>query len=507
MKHLFCFLLLFAYAFGMEAAEYRNNQLYLEINLAINGKINLKQQVSGANLLISDAEELFCRTLKGNISISPANPGTTSYYTFLEHREVAGVVPDDTLAVAREFFAWEDNHLVIKHELLFYSRLSFASRDEAESYAKAHKIDKARIIEVPLINSTVKVQTDKGESIYWETPLRINCSTGLKINEQDYPFEGEFILKTVSGKLVLNQVLGLEDYLAGVIQNEIGNTSPHEALKAQAVAARTHALSLLLNNRHKADGYDLCSGTHCQVYKGKHLQSDAIRKAVLDCRAEALFTENGVADATYHSSCGGKTDASSIIWKGKPIAHLNGVTCIPEADSLDLSTEAGSREWIDHKQDSAGISSWERGAISWEKSISRGKLAANLGMAYIDKLEILSRGHSGRIVSMKLYGDKTVKLDNEYKIRQAFGNLLSSFFYIKGSYNLADGAVIIRPQDTLNLKGKGAGHGVGMCQVGALRMARAGINYLDILAHYYPGVELRSDWLAWGETDFIPDAE
>lgn len=458
-------------------------------------------------MLISDAEGLFCRILKGSISITQANPGTTSYYTFLEHREVAGEVADDTLAVSREFFAWEDNHLAIKHELLYYSSLSFADRDEAESYAKAHKIDKGKIIEVPLINSTVKVLTDKGESIYWETPLKLSCATGLKFNELGYPFEGEFILKTVAGKLVLNQLLPMEDYLAGVIQNEIGNTSPPEALKAQAVAARTHALSLLLNNRHKADGYDLCSGTHCQVYKGKYLQSEAIRKAIWDCRSQALFTASGVADATYHSSCGGKTDASSIIWKGKPIAHLNGVTCIPEADSLDLSTEAGSREWIDQKQDSAGMSSWERGALSWDKSISRAKLAANTGMAYIDKLEILSRGHSGRIVSMKLYGDKTVKLDNEYKIRQAFANLLSSFFYIKGSYSLADGAVIIRPQETLNLKGKGAGHGVGMCQVGALRMAREGKSYQVILAHYYPGVTLRSDWLACEETEFVPDAE
>jgi len=261
------------------------------------------------------------------------------------------------------------------------------------------------------------------------------------------------------------------------------------------VAARTHALSLLINNRHKADGYDLCSSTHCQVYKGKYLQNEAVRNAVRDCGSEALFIGGNIADATYHSSCGGKTDASSVVWKGKPVSHLNGITCIAEADSLDLSRERFARQWIDARISNEGMSSWERGALSWEKSISLGKLADNVGLSYINKIVITSRGRSGRITAMKFLGDREVKLENEYKIRQAFDNTLSSFFYIKGAYSESGDDVVINPKASLQLKGKGAGHGVGMCQVGALRMAREGKSYKEILQHYYPGTELKYDWM------------
>src|SRR5690606_27787494 len=115
--------------------------------------------------------------------------------------------------------------------------------------------------------------------------------------------EGEFVLKVRDGKLVLNQILPLEEYIAGVIPNEIGNNSPLEALKAQAVAARTHAVSLLLYNRHSKDGYDLCSSTHWQVYKAKHLRTERIEEAVMQSAGEVIVTEDRVADATYHSSC------------------------------------------------------------------------------------------------------------------------------------------------------------------------------------------------------------
>nr|MBP7310892.1 SpoIID/LytB domain-containing protein [Candidatus Cloacimonadota bacterium] len=261
------------------------------------------------------------------------------------------------------------------------------------------------------------------------------------------------------------------------------------------VAARTHAVSLLLNNRHKADGYDLCNGTHCQVYKGEYLSNPTILQAVNDTAGEVLFIGDQVADATYHSSCGGKTDSSAAIWKGKPLEHLNGVTCIAEADSLDLKSEDGARLWIDTKTATVGMSSWERGALSWEKSISKAKLAANAGLSSLNKIEILSRGRSGRILSMRLYGNKTTQLDNEYKIRQVFGNLLSSCFYIKGNFQNHNGTITIFPRASLSLKGKGAGHGVGMCQVGTLRMAREGVAYIDILEHYYPGTTISNEWM------------
>jgi|GEM_PF-5828845 len=87
-------------------------------------------------------------------------------------------------------------------------------------------------------------------------------------------------------------------------------------------------------------------------------------------------------------------------------------------------------KWIDTKIEVAGSSSWERGAMAWEAFISAKELAKNAGIAYINRIEIGQRGRSGRILSLKLIGDKTVNLESEYKIRQAFGNLYSSIFLL-----------------------------------------------------------------------------
>jgi stage II sporulation protein D len=479
---------------GVSAAEYKDDQLNLEINLAAESSIMLKALNPNSGMHISEGDGLFSSILMGNISISVVNQESLSYFGILLNKLVGEATPGDSLAVVREYFAWEHNRLLIKHELLYFDEHSFSSFEAAEMYAAKMRIPKGKIMEIPVINSTVKISNDRGETIYLETPLRIE-SDGLKVNNGSLSFDGAFVLKTVKNKLVLNHLLPLEDYLAGVIQNEIGNSSPVEALKAQAVAARTHALSLLINNRHKADGFDLCSSTHCQVYKGKYLQNESILNAVRDCSSEALFIDGNIADATYHSSCGGKTDSSSVIWKGKPVSHLNGVTCIADADSLDLSRERIARQWIDTKSSSEGMSSWERGALSWDKSISLNKLADNVGLSFINEIVIVSRGRSGRITAMKFSGNKEVRLDNEYKIRQAFDNTLSSFFYIKGAYHESGDNIVINPRGSVHLKGKGAGHGVGMCQVGALRMAREGKTYKEILQQYYPGTELKYDWM------------
>jgi SpoIID/LytB domain protein len=118
-------------------------------------------------------------------------------------------------------------------------------------------------------------------------------------------------------------------------------------------------------------------------------------------------------------------------------------------------------------------------------------VAVNAGLSYLSRIEIIERSVSGRIVKLKLHGNTDIILDNEYKIRQVFGNLFSSFFYFKGYA----GQSIITPGTTLKLKGKGAGHGVGLCQVGTLRMARDGKSYTDILGLYYPGTELQTNWM------------
>lgn len=465
----------------------------MEVNLASGSGIKLKT-LSNCQISVTEQDDLMSRIFTGSIQISLLNPESLSYYGIIEQQKVVEDNEEHPEAITRSFFSWVKQELIIKKELLYFSSSSFSTRIDAENYATLNNIPYSKIAEMPLINSTVRIINSENETFYMETPLKIHSTSDVFINGSSLPYSGSFVLKTVKGKLILNQYLELEEYLSGVVPNEIGNNSPFEALKAQAVAARTHAITLLVNNRHKADGFDLCNDTHCQVYKGKYLQNLLIRKAIDETSAEIILTDNYIADATYHSSCGGKTDASSAIWKGKPVSHLNGVTCIVDADSIDLSSEAGARYWINAKSIFTNMNSWERGALYWEKKISSKDVAKNIGLNYINRIEILERSRSGRIVSIRFSGNKQVLLDNEYKIRQAFNSVLSSFFFIEGTYEDVDGAVVVKPRQVISLKGKGAGHGVGMCQIGAIRMARAGATCLEILQHYYPGTQIVKDW-------------
>ncbi len=489
------FILLLLFIPLLWGAQFRDGELYLEINLAASPTLSITSERKDEKITVSEMDGLISRSFDSDVYFFIVNPEKTVRYAILDYTEIISEPLDGKNAVVRNFFAWENSHLKIKTELQHFQAESFNTEEEALQYASLYNIPLDKIKEVQLINTTVQIQDAKGNICFMETPLKIHSDTDLYFNSNSYGYNGDFILKTVKKKIVLNQFLPLENYLAGVVQNEIGNNADMEALKAQAVAARTHALNLLLNNKHKVDGYDLCNTTHCQVYKGKYLQDEHILRAVYGCASEVLLINDNLAEATYHSCCGGKTDASSIIWKGKPVDHLNGVICISEAEEYDLTKESDTRRWIDEQLSTEGMSSWERGALSWHKSIPLKQIADNAGLAYINRIEIHKRGNSGRITNMKLIGNETVTYNNEYQIRYIFGNLLSSFFYIEGNYTENNGITVIIPKASVNVKGRGAGHGVGMCQVGALKKAREGDNYHDILQHYYPTTTINKDWM------------
>ena len=473
---------------GLFAAELRDGVLYLQVNLVSGTSIDL--DCIDGKVEIQDESKLFRMELSGPFTISILNPESTTLYGVLAHGKCSEA---ESEAVVRKSFAWVDSNLVLQHELQYFHPQSFHDLASARSFALEHGYPYSSIQAIPIVNSTVLIRTNKGEEYYFESPLKLNCQGQLLV--MGLPYVGEFELTGAEGKLWLNQVVALEEYIAGVLPNEIGTASPIEALKAQAVAARTHAVSLLLYNRHRDQGFDLCSSTHCQVYKGKHLRNNEIEEAVIQTAGEILIVEHRVADATYHSSCGGKTDSSARVWKGAEIPHLSGSTCYPEADSYDLSSEEGAYAWLTYQPDTSIMSSWERAGIAWNRSISRAKLAANVGLKSISSIQILERGRSGRILKLKLCGERDLILDSEFRIRQAFGNLPSSFFVIRGM----KGKSMMQLAATIHLEGRGSGHGVGMCQVGTLRKARQGMSYQDILSLYYPGTTITTEWTEYEE--------
>lgn len=285
-------------------------------------------------------------------------------------------------------------------------------------------------------------------------------------------YEGEFVITASGNKLNAINVIDIEKYLRGVVPYEIGrlDESKFEALKAQAVAARTYAYKHY--GSRKAQGFDVYADTRDQVYKGIHSVSDVTDKAVRETEGVVMTYNGEFITAYYHSTCGGETEGV-VTWgrpnhpylQNKPDLRPDGTPWCRESNYTEWTREFDESELRDLFQ------------------INAKEAKANVpSFSSIHAINILDTLKSGRIHTLEITtnsGKFTAKAD---KIRWLFkrgGTILpSSFFRIH------------RNGDQWILKGKGFGHGVGLCQMGARARAQAGQSYIQILTHYYPGITL-----------------
>lgn len=484
-------LILYLCIASIIAAEIRNGQLHLEINILEGQSIKIS---SKGNLIISEIASPLSREYNDEVSLHLFQQDQQKKWGLLNKTELIQpdslrLYLDDTI---REKFVWLDSKLLLQYEKLTYEDKYFDSKEAAEQYALQTGYPKKSIVNIPMQNATLKVTTTNNKTHFYQLPVKIQTQNPISFNEQQFDYDGVFTVKQIDGKLIFNNLRDLENYIAGVVPNEIGNLAPDEALKAQAVAARTHAISMLLFNKHAIDGYDLCNGTHCQVYKGNHLRTKSIDKAVLETKGIVILYEDKIADAVYHSNCGGKTETNQGAWAGKPIPFLQGVACFSELDSIDLSIESNAVNWINKDNQNSDMASWESRTSNWERSIKKSTLEKNSGVNNLRSINIVVRGYSGRILKLLLKGSNEITIDGEYKIRQMFGGLPSSFFQITNGKRTNSTYFI---QDNILLRGKGAGHGVGLCQVGTIQKARMGWKWDELLRFYYPDTILSDDWL------------
>ncbi len=261
--------------------------------------------------------------------------------------------------------------------------------------------------------------------------------------------------------------LPLELYIARVLPAEMDpDHFTEEALKAQAVVARSWALKN--RTRHQRFGYDFCDSTHCQVYRGRELISRRAEHAVRATLGEVLTFQGHLAEAFYHSTCGGNTVFVHELWGGEPISYLSRV---------EDRWKPGARPYCNRSP-----------YAHWKVRISRRRLQQALRAAkLLSKNEVLQDikldfvNLSGRVQKVLLVTDRTWRgLDvNTFRrlVNRETGRarILSTFFEV----GLRDGLVVI--------EGKGLGHGVGLCQWGARGMAQYGFDYREILAHYFRG--------------------
>lgn len=295
------------------------------------------------------------------------------------------------------------------------------------------------------------------------------------------------------GRGVVILKIELEDYIKSVLPSEMPPDFPQEALKAQAVVARTFALANL-GKYYRYQPFDFTSTTLSQVFKGKRFEiSDDI---VERTKGIVLFYNGRIANVFYHSTCGGHTENIKYIWTKREIPYLKGVK---DGDfHYNLQNPVDVRMFIEQPPESvycrltknSTIKYYARKNFRWRVRIPRKQIEKQIrkftghNIGKLTSIIPIKRGVSGRITEILFTGtNRNVYIKGEYKIREILGGLKSSLFII--DYQRDSKGNIV----SVILTGGGAGHGVGLCQVGAGILAEHGYKMEDIINHYFPGVK------------------
>ncbi len=306
-----------------------------------------------------------------------------------------------------------------------------------------------------LNGKNIQVKTDPYRTIQTSKAsffsLKNEALFALMQNSKSFVFkyEGAFSLLPVDKKLQVINSIPLEEYVAGVVDAEGGANKPLEYYKVQAILSRTYAL----RNHERHIGYDVCDGTHCQVYHG-------ISKKDIDIFTAVKATENLViVDSTaqlitafFHSNCGGQTCSAQDVWK----ANLS--YCVGKKDPYCMGMPN---------------SSWEKRmtANEWKNYLATKNISVSDTAACIAGSMNCSANKRPYYYIQNNTSLPTKDMRTDLKLK-------SAYFHIEELDN------------EIVLHGRGFGHGVGLCQEGAMNMARKGKSAEDILHFYFSGVHI-----------------
>ncbi len=283
---------------------------------------------------------------------------------------------------------------------------------------------------------------------------KYNNAFSLKTAElpKEWIYEENLKIFTSSSELLLVNTIGLEKYIAGVVQSEVfGSSDDVEFFKIQAIASRTYCLANL--NRHLIQNYNLCDGVHCQAYKGKCTQADILRGTYETFNDVVVDTANKLISTAYHSNSGGVTESAGNVWQRD----------IPYLQSIKDTFSIGARNY------------------QWEKVIPKKQWIAyftsTFGSKYLQpeyQEKILNFEQGEQRIAKWIIEEDTIYTKD---IRANF-KLRSSYFSVQPT------------GENVYLKGKGYGHGVGLSQEGAIQMVKQGYGAAEIFRFYYRDVKI-----------------
>ena len=314
-----------------------------------------------------------------------------------------------------------------------------------------HKVDKKRTARFALKDNRIMF---KGYGSL-QGAVRIKANDGRHISVNGKEYRGFLWLHVHNNALLVINHVGLDAYLYGVLPREVSHSWPEQALKAQAICARTYALYHMI--KREQEMYDVFSTTTSQVYGGKDVEKRETKRAIDATKGRILTYDRKIALTLYHANSGGATETMDGVWGG----------ALPYLTIVEDRFSEGQPGY------------------SWELTLSRKQIYKRLkayGLPVVSLRDITpdERAPTGRIKTLRVVqdGDSFVLTGNSFRLMLGPGQLKSANFDVT------------RTKDTFIFHGKGYGHGVGMSQWGAHGMARSGYSFEDILRFYYPGTTI-----------------
>jgi len=343
--------------------------------------------------------------------------------------------------------------------------------------ALAARAERSQVWTIERSGGRVRAVRPDGVPTVWKDVVRARPLGAGLLSLDGKPYRGDVVFVAGDSGLAEINALPIDDYLMGVVPLEMGvrQASDSAAVQAQAVTARSYALIHLTPRR----AYDVTAGTLDQLYGGVAAENAVASQAVEATRGIVLRYGGRIVNAPYHSTCGGSTTASSEVWRAEDEPYLRAVSDrIPGSDRFycDIAPRFSWTRRLDARALNAAVSQY----------MARYAKVPSTGPGNVRGVTIASHTPSGRVGTITVSTDRgnfTLRgNDMRYVLRAPGDEILNSTYFSLDQSSASDGSLV-----QLVIRGFGYGHGVGMCQWGAIGRARAGQDFRAILRAYYPG--------------------
>lgn len=458
-------------SWGVYAQERYDNSFPVRVGLYYASGAKSQYAVDGKNLNISDGTSNILESRSDSVSIRMID----SFY--ISSQNYSNYIEAESMNTSKNGF-------------VFYSGGSYYLAEYDSSQICNDRRSNKVIFE---FSDGTKLATEGTENIYLSS-----SEDSTKLENKSYRGKFNFYIK--GSRIHAINELGMQDYLYGVVPKEMVSSWELEALKAQAVVAKNYTITNY--NKHRSDGFNVCSTTHCQVYGGYDAEQEKTNRAVDQTEGIFMSYDSKPAEGYFHASSGGRTESIGNMWNYS-LDYMVGVD-----DPYSLGSP---------------YDNWQVSFTAEE--IKKALLNKSVDIGNVIGVKVIQTSENGRVMELGILGTKGMHVLKKDNIRSTLGSskLKNTYFSLNSSknfkktYSSSNNSVDVQSKnlkykfedldDFMNNKfsredndfiasdvymfyGKGNGHGIGLSQYGANGMAKKGFDFEDILKYYFKGISI-----------------